>query len=340
MENANCTNPEPCSPKRRYFSQHRSYTFEQTPNVDWGIRFSDKSKAKGWLHSDVVQVAGFVIDRQVLGMANTMVGFRDPGVDGILGLGMRSLATHGDATPVENLIYDMGMKSEVGIWLGSGKQGGELNFGGNDPARYKGSLSYFDLPDKVVYWAASVLSIAVEDAPPLHPPNKGSTASSLKQIDARTNPGAKQPSVIFDTASNLILLPPRIATKVHQYIHNSFFGLYTGYDIISGSYTVPCNLNKDVWIELGPTVASKSGDPSSNSNTDASRFKISGRDIVRERAGGISGLFNTCQSGIQASRSNDDDWVLGNIWFMNNYMILDHKHRQVGIAPAARPERS
>ncbi|KAG0239941.1 hypothetical protein BGX31_002318, partial [Mortierella sp. GBA43] len=103
--------------------------------------------------------------------------------------------------------------------------------------------------------------------------------------------------------------------------------------IFSGVYTVPCNLKKDVWIELGSSDTDRSN---TQGNSSTNMFKVSARDIVRERASGIDGLFNTCLSGIQASKNDDDDWILGNIWFMNNYMTLDHRHRRVGIAPAVR----
>lgn len=230
----------------------------------------------------------------------------------------------------------------MGVWLGSDNQNGEFTFGGSDPARFRGNLTYFDVPSRAVYWAMPVMSIAVEDIARLPKqddagPIPSNTSMSYKQIMAQTGPGSKQASVIFDTSSNLILLPPRVTTKLHQYIHNSFFGLYSGYNIFAGLYTVPCNLNKDIWIELGSGDTNRSG---TQGNKTADRFKVSARDVVRERASGIDGLFNVCLSGIQASKSNDDDWILGNIWFKNNYMTLDHKNRRVGIASAVRSGES
>lgn len=262
---------------------------------------------------------------------------------------------------------------QVGVWLGVGNQGGELIFGGRDRARYIGEISYFDLPQASSYWSTAVQSIAVVTTsaasnpdPVKEPKQRGKP--TVTSINARVGQGTgtSLPNVIFDTSTNLIVLPPRVARKVHQAIHHSFFGLYTGYNIFTRTYTVPCDLIEKetaVWIELGPTslprsvdeVAKTTSDDDSepkgnmenpekttmmrkNASSTNNRFRILGRDIVRERVAVIGGLFNTCHSGIQESKSDEDDWVLGNIWFMNNYMTLDHKNRQVGIAPAVQPE--
>lgn len=56
----------------------------------------------GLLHTDLVQAGGFIIDRQVLGMASVITGFKENGVDGTFGLGLRSLSTHGKDIPMKN----------------------------------------------------------------------------------------------------------------------------------------------------------------------------------------------------------------------------------------------
>ncbi|KAF9949956.1 1,3-beta-glucanosyltransferase, partial [Mortierella alpina] len=339
--------------------------------------FSDGAQVNGTLVSDRVRVGGFKVERQVLGLANSLKNIKDNGIDGSFGLGLRDLTFNGDATPVENLVYAHSMLSEVGVWLGVGNQGGELIFGGRDRARYIGEISYFDLPQASSYWSTAVQSIAVVTNPVVSDPDpekqqqqqqqqqqrRKQTVTSIQARDGQGT-GTSLPNVIFDTSTNLIVLPPRVARKVHQAIHHAFFGLYTGYNIFTNTYTVPCDLiekQTDVWIELGPTsfprsvdeVATSTGgedSPTTQGGADPepmmrqegsstnNRFRILGRDIVRERVAVIGGLFNTCHSGIQASKSDEDDWVLGNIWFMNNYMTLDHKNRQIGIAPAVQPE--
>lgn len=73
------------------------------------------------------------------------------------------------------------------------------------------------------------------------------------------------PNVIFDTSSNVILVPPRVAQTVHQKIHNFMFGWYSGYSIFAGAYTVSCSLKTDpafdIWVELGATATKADTSP-------------------------------------------------------------------------------
>ena len=133
------------------------------------------------------------------------------------------------------------------------------------------------------------------------------------------------------------------------------FGWYSGYSYISGAYTIACDHKADVWIELA-SPTSRAGDDQSvddqrllhssqtstgwngGGDVPTKRFKIAGSDLVRERVPVVGHIFNLCYSGIQASKSDEDDWVLGNLFFVNNYMTLDHRNRQIGLAPAVRPD--
>ncbi|KAF9316181.1 hypothetical protein BG003_002270 [Podila horticola] len=388
----------PCPPHRRYFHPSRSSTFEKTPNVPWSLEYSDQSNVFGDLHTDVVQVAGFVIDRQVIGVGKSLFGFKDNGIDGSMGLGLPELSATGGPAPTDNLIEQAGMKPEVGIWLGSENQGGELVFGGKDSSRYDGELTYYDVPAGSVYWSVPVHSLIVVPPSPPPPPPKpaaplqapGKTVTTAMttttttapppppvptsagtlpppapplQVNGRIGSGTKldMPNIIFDTSSNLILLPPRVAAATHRYIHNWFFGLYSGYSFFSGSYTIPCTLKTDIYFDIGPrtpnTPATAAHHTSSTHSNDSStttgnstttdnplipsqyKFKVAGKDLVRERVPVIGGIFNLCFSGIQASKNDEDDWVFGNIWFLGNYMTLNHRDRKMGIAPTIRPEQ-
>jgi hypothetical protein len=195
------------------------------------------------------------------------------------------------------------------------------------------------------------------------PPPAPTSARSLPppapplQVNGRIGSGTKldMPNIIFDTSSNLILLPPRVAAATHRYIHNWFFGLYSGYSFFSGSYTIPCTLNTDVYFDIGPRLSSspayssrRTGSIRNNDNSTTTgnpsfpsqyKFKVAGKDLVRERVPVIGGIFNLCFSGIQASKNDEDDWVFGNIWFLSNYMTLNHRDRKMGIAPTVRPEQ-
>ncbi|KFH62479.1 hypothetical protein MVEG_11688 [Podila verticillata NRRL 6337] len=341
----NCTpineDVRPCPPHRRYFHPNRSSTFEKTPNAPWSLEFGDQSRVFGNLHTDVVQAAGFVIDRQVFGVGESLFGFKDNGIDGSLGLGLSELSATGRSVSG----WDPGTEAENSCL---------------DTSRYTGELTYYDVPVGSVYWSVPVHSLIVVPPPPPSPPKPApalkasgtsgkviittdtspsppvpTSARTLPppapplQVNGRIGSGTKldMPNIIFDTSSNLILLPPRVAAATHRYIHNLFFGLYSGYSFLSGSNRTSSIRNSD--------NATTTDNPSHPSQY---RFKVTGKDLVRERVPVVGGIFNLCFSGIQASKSDEDDWVFGNIWFLSNYMTLNHRDRKMGIAPTDRPE--
>ncbi|KAK3842613.1 MAG: aspartic peptidase domain-containing protein [Linnemannia gamsii] len=382
QQGANCTNPKPCPSKRRFFYPARSTTFKESPDLPWStvaaVGEAKKSKAMGKLRTDVVQVAGFVVDQQVVGIADNVVGFGEKDVDGVFGLGLHQLSAHGHTTPVENLIATSEMSPEIGIWLGPTNRGGEISFGEADPLRYTGVLTYIDLSLDAVYWSVPVSSMLIDRKPPsppppapaatsapggatptspkptsipIHkpppPPPPKPTISAVRDPKKSKRPPQQQTSIIFDTSSDLILLPPNIAFKTHQFIHNFLFGWYSGYSYIAGAYTVSCSLDTDLWVYLGPKiqdggVAGIAGGPVPGPGEEEAKglpkrwFKIAAKDIVKGRVP-VFGAFNVCYSGIQASKSEDDDWVFGTNWFLGNYMTFDHLRRRVGIATSQRP---
>lgn len=69
------------------------------------INFTDGARIEGNLSMDVVQVAGFVIDRQVLGVATNLKNLKQKGIDGSLGLGLTDLSFNGKPTLLLFIIY-------------------------------------------------------------------------------------------------------------------------------------------------------------------------------------------------------------------------------------------
>lgn len=93
---ANCSQNSPCSTTaRRGFHIERSSTFESAPNISWHLELSDGPAVKGRLGTDVVQVAGFVVGRQVIGVADSLKGVKENGIDGSFGLGLMDLTFNG-----------------------------------------------------------------------------------------------------------------------------------------------------------------------------------------------------------------------------------------------------
>ncbi|KAG0012975.1 hypothetical protein BGZ81_001287, partial [Podila clonocystis] len=411
-EKANCTiSGMKCSAEsRRFFHPSNSTTFDEAPDMPWKMETIAKAKIQGVLHSDRVNVAGFVVEKQVIGMATILDNVEENGIDGSFGLGPNAMAYYGDPTPIDNLIQSGAMESEVGVWMGSGTQGGELIFGGRDRSRYTGDMSYFNVPEGSVYWSTPVqaLNIVIREAEKDQGGRTGKIKARTYEVPSRIGfgTGLSMPNVIFDTSSNVILVPPRVALTVHQKIHNYMLGWYSGYSIFAGAYTVSCSLlnepSFDIWIDFGPTAAKADpttrrgcvkaafvepdgdselfGDNSTTTVTPTApvtkgtpteerqtplqppssqtvssptpptptedpepsstnrRFRIAGKDLVRERVPVLGSIFNICYSGIQSSKTDDDDWVFGNTWFMNNYMTLDHLNRQIGVAASLHQE--
>ncbi|KAF9100482.1 hypothetical protein BGX29_006531 [Mortierella sp. GBA35] len=411
---AHCSTNRPCSSTttthRRGFHTEQSQTFEATPNISWHLELSDGPRVTGTLGTDVVQVGGFVVDRQVIAVADSLENVKENEIDGSFGLGLGDLSFNGDPTPVENLIRVTGMRLEVGVWLGRSNHGGELTFGGQDASCYQGNdLAYYNVPAGSAYWSAPIhsLTIVTEKSIQLNPSNNDTkqpqsqpqtpqtpqTKRTIDQVDSRMGSGTRisVPNVIFDTSTNIIPVPPRVAERTHRLIHDSFFGLYSGLPILTEillllllpppsptpSLKLQDHLNnhhqqkphlpplshhypstqppapaypepqfiEGEFIEGefrstsdGDINASFAGAPTSGGKwTSAKKFKVRGQGLVRERVPVIGGIFNLCFSGIQTSKNDEDDWVFGNISFMNNYMTLDHRRRPIGIAPAVQP---
>ncbi|KAG0338909.1 hypothetical protein BG004_007036 [Podila humilis] len=427
-EKANCTitGTRCSSTSRRFFHQKKSSTFRKAPNVPWKVQLTSQATLQGKLHTEKIHVAGFEVANQVLASAEVLEGISENGIDGSFGLGLYALTFNGDPTPIDNLIQSGDMKSEASFFYEHGdrdlNQGGELTFGSQDKSRYIGSLSYFNVPKGSVYWSTPVHAMIIVTRTPEVSQSGTGIKTEAHTIQSRigTGTGLSKPNVIFDTSSNILLVPPRVALEVHRKIHNSVFGLYSGYSMFSGAYTVPCSLvDKDVlfdiWVDFGPTVKKADNKPTTtvaaaamrDTTTEASqaeqdpaegiekeesgkptkrrqdqtplqltttspvpvlrpqaqekpfprsgrpattaeqpepefgtnrRFRISGKDIVRERIPVLGSVFDACHSGIQASKTDDDDWVFGNAWFLNNYMTLDHVNLQIGIAPSLRQD--
>ncbi|KAF9432778.1 hypothetical protein BGZ76_010326 [Entomortierella beljakovae] len=381
---ANCTRNKKCPKSRPVFYPERSKTFDLNPNVTWTMNLGDGNGINGILSTDTIQISQFVIEQQTIAIADSIDRVPENNIDGSVGLGFRELTFHDDPTPIENLISAGSMRSEVGVWLGSVNQGGELIFGGRDRSRYYGDLSYFNVPSDSAYWSIPVESISIVLGQ--SPKESEKKVYKTDEVKSYTSKSTFKPRVIFDTSTNIILLPPRVAKAVHQYIHNFLFGFYSGYSLIYGKYTVSCDLAKldtDIWIDFGPSSprisdvqpssttkghrvappfpksgSNKSPKPIPGEGSESkfvpmlsdqqtgkieeddgrqnTRFRISGRDLVREQVPIFGAIGGDCFSAIQASNSDDDDWVFGNVWFMNNYMTLDHRHRQVGIAAAVQ----
>lgn len=64
--------------------------------MPWKIETNAKAKIQGVLHTDLIQVAGFVVEKQVLSTASVLDNVKENGIDGSFGLGLNAMAFNGE----------------------------------------------------------------------------------------------------------------------------------------------------------------------------------------------------------------------------------------------------
>ncbi|KAK7245886.1 hypothetical protein RIF29_40740 [Crotalaria pallida] len=157
----------------------------------------------GFFSYDDVQVGDVVVKNQIFIEAT-----REPGVtfvaakfDGILGLGFQEISV-GNAVPVWYNMIEQGLVKEpvFSFWLNrkpEEAQGGELVFGGVDPAHFKGEHTYVPVTHKG-YWQFAMGDVLIGGEP--------------------TGYCAKGCSAIADSGTSLLAGPTAIITMINQAI--------------------------------------------------------------------------------------------------------------------------
>ncbi|BFZ56362.1 hypothetical protein PYCC9005_003408 [Savitreella phatthalungensis] len=279
------------------YNPSKSTTFKNTTTT-FSLLYGDGSQTSGYVGYDTVNVAGAPIQAQSLDVAHVVSpNLMSNPMDGILGLGFRSLSTQNAATPVDNMVAQKIIpKGVFGLqfvkdnqWQNSGG-GGQWTFGGYDSSVVSGPLTNVPLRYPQ-YWQVNMDSVSVGTA--------GSWTPS-------------QP-VIIDSGTTLIMLDPTMARNIHQNLP----GARVSTDPSSGSqhYQIFCNAtsnayagNRNVYFSLGGT-----------------KYAVPVRDLAWYPEGN-----GYCYSGIQAWNNNFG--ILGIMFLKNVYVVFDQDNTRVQIA--------
>ncbi|KAF9952830.1 hypothetical protein BGZ72_005883 [Mortierella alpina] len=160
-----CTSPA-CQ-KRKKYNRTLSGLYKQKGHLgSWGIKYSDGANADGGYANDLLNVGGVELD-QTFGLAlNLSDRYVNWTFDGVFGLGPDAKTLGFEAsTFLRNAIDGNKLRRPVfSVYIPSHRREpsteGEVVFGGIDPSRYTGDLTYADVINKTEakFWA-----IVVED---------------------------------------------------------------------------------------------------------------------------------------------------------------------------------
>ncbi|XP_074595107.1 cathepsin D [Brevipalpus obovatus] len=204
------------------YDSSKSSTYKAN-GTSFEIRYGTGSMT-GFLSEDTVQIANLNIKDQTFAEAVTEPGFAFilAKFDGILGLGFKNISVDGVLPPFYNMLAQgLISKPTFSFYLNrdpTAPSGGEIIFGGSDPAHYEGQLTYVPVT-REGYWQFNMDEVDV------------SGSSFCK--------GGCQ--AIADTGTSLITGPSAEIAELNKIIGAQSTG--------SGQYQVDCNS-----IDKLPTV--------------------------------------------------------------------------------------
>jgi saccharopepsin len=200
-----------CFLHKRYDSSQSS-TFKEN-GTEFAIQYGTGS-LEGIISKDTVSIGDIVIKGQDFGES-----VKEPGItfalgrfDGILGLGYDTISVQHVTPPFYNMINQKLVdESYFSVWLNNGgdANGGEIVFGGMDPAHYTGEVSWAPVIRKG-YWEVELQGVKMDGKP-----------LSIKSRKAA-----------IDTGSSLFAMPTGEADAINS--------KFAGKKNFAGQYTVDC----------------------------------------------------------------------------------------------------
>ncbi|KAL0076938.1 secreted aspartyl protease [Phycomyces blakesleeanus] len=205
-----------CDTHKNKFNAFLSTSYKPSLKT-WSISYGDGSFAGGNVGYDTVSVNGISVKEQAIQLAKfESPSFKDSPVDGILGLGFRSLSSaFGSNTVMDNMIEQHLIEKPIfSVYLGkSGEDpAGEFMFGDYNPDHIGGRLTTVPVDSIDGLW-----KITVDEA-----------SVGFKTVDKF--------DAIIDTGTTLLVFTKDVAEQIAQF--------YDATEVGDGTYLIDCDTSK------------------------------------------------------------------------------------------------
>ncbi|KAF8745837.1 peptidase A1 family, partial [Rhizoctonia solani] len=272
----------------------------------FSIRYGSGA-VQGTIVSDHVEMGGFAVDSQVMGLVTQASGVLLNGRSaGLLGLAFQRLSNT-ESVPFWEALVTSGRWSQplMSFWMTRfgnistvrvEEYGGEFRMGGLNASLYTGEVEYIDMPSSVqAYWSIPLRQITVNGGPPITITNLGVT--SLAAID---------------TGTSLIGGPPDIVAEIYSQVPNARKG--TGN--LERYWVFPCNQVVSITLNFGGRT-----------------WPIEPTDLILATTNPsvcVGAIFEVSMGGL----GNPDvpQWIVGDAFLKNVYSVFRYQPPSVGFA--------
>ncbi|CAG8545353.1 1782_t:CDS:2 [Ambispora leptoticha] len=213
------------------YTKSASYEYD---GREWNITYGDNGKVGGYLARDVFfigavnGVGGIRVPGQLFGIANQTTSlYASDIIDGLVALGFASNTAVKGIKPLFDNMIDRSLLMQnlfsvayVKEASGGDLNGGEISFGGINPAYYTGDILYLTAIQPSSYWQVTADNIQVGNMIPIN----------------------MSGNAILDTGGSIILLPSAVCSAVYSQIPGAY------YDSNYGGWLLPVNTDPSLII--------------------------------------------------------------------------------------------